>query len=494
LLERYTDGRTARLPERLQGPAEAILSRLVTSGGTRNIVSEPDLIEQTEKAENIEPAVTHNALTELTSGSRLVNRQYRGETAFYDIVSEFLIPWILRKRIERQRRRDIEQAKRKQADAEARLAHETKLREEAKRRQEEAEAQLARETRLRNRSRIWACFATLFAIIALIAGFSAGFYAWMAVKGEREARRQGDIAEEQKKDAERERAKAEEQTKEAKRQRAIAEGQTEEVKRQRAIAEEQTEEAKRQRATAEGQTEEAKRQRTIAEEKMGLAETATEKAVRAKKAADRIMRILLEMQVTVSRILPEARNVDRMKEIGANSAEVINYFETHPPEANDRDALRAKGVALTLQGDALLGKSRQDHAVEKYRAALKIDQQLQKHHPNNTTYQNDIAIDYSKIGDALRARTGLRDLREALESYHRGLAITYDLIRYDPENVKWQNNLSILQNNFSEARAMVEKVRDNLRQLKKLTGLTAEQQRELDLIEADLHKMGKGGK
>src|SRR4029077_10038250 len=45
LLARYTDGRIASLPEALQGPVEAILSRLVMSGGTRNIVSEPDLIE-----------------------------------------------------------------------------------------------------------------------------------------------------------------------------------------------------------------------------------------------------------------------------------------------------------------------------------------------------------------------------------------------------------------------------------------------------------------
>ena len=82
LLGRYTDGRIASLPEALQGPAEAILSRLVTSGGTRNIVSEPDLIEQIEKVESITPMVTRNAITELTSGSRLVNRQYRGEIAF----------------------------------------------------------------------------------------------------------------------------------------------------------------------------------------------------------------------------------------------------------------------------------------------------------------------------------------------------------------------------------------------------------------------------
>jgi hypothetical protein len=137
LLERYTDGRIVSLPAALQGPAEAILIRLVTSSATRNIVSEPDLIEQMEKAENIEPAVTRDALTKLTSGSRLVNRQYRGDTAFYDIVSEFLIPWILRKRVERQKRRDVEQAKRKQDEAETRLA--------------ETEARLAGETRLRNR-------------------------------------------------------------------------------------------------------------------------------------------------------------------------------------------------------------------------------------------------------------------------------------------------------------------------------------------------------
>ena len=75
LLERYTDERIAALPEGLRGPAVAILSRLITSSGTRNIVTEPDIVESLEKENGIAPDVARQALGELVGKGRLVNRQ-----------------------------------------------------------------------------------------------------------------------------------------------------------------------------------------------------------------------------------------------------------------------------------------------------------------------------------------------------------------------------------------------------------------------------------
>lgn len=109
LLERYIDDRIARLSEQLRQPAIAILIRLITTSDTRNIVAEPDLIERLEQEDGIPPEVSINALNELVSKSRLVNRQTRGDTTFYDIVSEFLIPWIRRRRDARRDRLREEQ-------------------------------------------------------------------------------------------------------------------------------------------------------------------------------------------------------------------------------------------------------------------------------------------------------------------------------------------------------------------------------------------------
>ena len=99
LLERYIEGRLAGLSKQLREPTNAILIRLITTSNTRNIVAEPDLIERLKEEEDVPPAITTKALNELVTKSRLVNKQKRGDTAFYDIVSEFLIPWIRAERL-----------------------------------------------------------------------------------------------------------------------------------------------------------------------------------------------------------------------------------------------------------------------------------------------------------------------------------------------------------------------------------------------------------
>ncbi|HZE12701.1 MAG TPA: hypothetical protein VE086_03000, partial [Chthoniobacterales bacterium] len=98
LLEGHLTGSLDKLSPGLREPAVAILRHLVTSAGTRNIILEPDLLERLSTCEKISPAVGKRALAELTDQSRLVRRQRRNEAYFYDITSEFLVPWIQRQR------------------------------------------------------------------------------------------------------------------------------------------------------------------------------------------------------------------------------------------------------------------------------------------------------------------------------------------------------------------------------------------------------------
>jgi WD40 repeat protein len=98
LLEGHLTGALDRLSTGLREPAVAVLRHLVTSAGTRNIVLESDLLDRLQASEKIPAATSKRALTELSGQSRLIRRQRRNEAYFYDITSEFLVPWIQRQR------------------------------------------------------------------------------------------------------------------------------------------------------------------------------------------------------------------------------------------------------------------------------------------------------------------------------------------------------------------------------------------------------------
>ena len=99
LLENHLTGSLDQLSAGLREPAVAVLRHLVTSAGTRNIVLEADLLERLRTCENVPAETGNRALTELSGQSRLVRRQRRNEAYFYDIMSEFLVPWIQRQRV-----------------------------------------------------------------------------------------------------------------------------------------------------------------------------------------------------------------------------------------------------------------------------------------------------------------------------------------------------------------------------------------------------------
>ena len=100
LLEDYLgealDGMTAQL----RPAAIALLGQMVTSAGTRNVISAGDLFQRVQEQEgDITPALLDQALEGL-SQSRLVRRERRRDLDLYEITSEFLVPWISRRRDE----------------------------------------------------------------------------------------------------------------------------------------------------------------------------------------------------------------------------------------------------------------------------------------------------------------------------------------------------------------------------------------------------------
>ena len=101
LLEEYLLDAVRKFPEELRDPSVALLTRLVTDSGTRNVVSRDDLINRLHEEESIPVDLLEQSLDKLETDTKLVRRERRYETFFYEIVSEFLVEWIRKQRVER---------------------------------------------------------------------------------------------------------------------------------------------------------------------------------------------------------------------------------------------------------------------------------------------------------------------------------------------------------------------------------------------------------
>jgi conflict system STAND superfamily ATPase len=99
----------------LYDAAIALLGHMVTSSNTRNIISEPDL--KSNEKDNFTTERIDAALEALVE-RKLVRREPRHKIYFYEIASEFLVPWIQQKKAAR--RSDI-QARKLAAEAEQKL-------------------------------------------------------------------------------------------------------------------------------------------------------------------------------------------------------------------------------------------------------------------------------------------------------------------------------------------------------------------------------------
>jgi len=118
--------------------------------------------------------------------------------------------------------------------------------------------------------------------------------------------------------------------------------------------------------------------------------------------------------------------------------------------------------------------------------------------PTNAGWQYNLAVDYGNLGDVLSKQN---HPAEALKAFSDGVAIMQELTRREPTNAQWQDSLAlgywmtgvawakVEPKSKKEARAVVEKGRDILRQLEERTDLTVEQQESLYEMEADIGKM-----
>jgi hypothetical protein len=211
-------------------------------------------------------------------------------------------------------------------------------------------------------------------------------------------------------------------------------------------------------------------------------------AVAAKKAADELINF---MQYDLSGTLEKVGHLDMM---AAVNARIRKYHEDHPAEASDLDAIREEAVSFNQHGDVQRDQGDLAGALKSYRDGLAIAEKLAKQDPGNAGWQRDLFVSYNKVGDVQG------DLAGALKSYRDGLAIAEKLAKQDPGNAGWQADFAFScwqtgttlarsdPQSKKDARTMVEKGRDILRELKTRSGLIPQQQQWLDSIEADLRK------
>ena len=379
----------------------------------------------------------------LYRGARLIHAQEwreRHEVELNPLEREFLnASMALKERLE-QRERDQEQ---RELEAAKKLAAAERTRAEE-------------QTRATRRALLFAAAALVVAMIAA--------YAWFAAFAARS---------------------------EADRQRREALAQKAEAERQRGEAEKQQAAALAQKAEAERQRGEAEKQQAAAETARTSAQQSRNKAVAAKKDADELINF---MQYDLSDTLGTVGRLDMMDAINAR---IRKYHEDNPPEAGHLDALREQTVSLGQQGDILRDEGKLEAALKSYRDSLAIFEKLAKQDPGNAGWQRDFSVSYNKVGDVQSAQG---DLAGALKSSRDSLAIFEKLAKRDPSNAGWQADLAFSYwrtgtrltrsdpQSKKDARTMVEKGRDILRELRTRGGLTRQQQQWFDSIEADLQK------
>lgn len=177
ILEMYLEDALKKLDTIQLDPAIGLLSCMITRDGTRNVISGDDLIVRVQSEENISQEILSDTLESLEQKTRLVRRERRREVYYYEIVSEFLVDWIQKKKQKRKERLES-------------LKHLEALKLEEAQKEAELQARVARRFR-----RLFIVIAFV-SILVFVAAFFAIIQTQVANWAKREAKRQEAIAKE----------------------------------------------------------------------------------------------------------------------------------------------------------------------------------------------------------------------------------------------------------------------------------------------------------
>ncbi len=184
---------------------------------------------------------------------------------------------------------------------------------------------------------------------------------------------------------------------------------------------------------------EADRQKTIAETNATQAQSAKNRAVAAKKDADKLISY---MQHDVSGMLEK---VGRIKLMDGINRRIRQYHDEHPLEPGNLDGAHELRTSLLQRGDVLHDIGQLAEALKAYREGLAIAERSAAADPADVIWQRDLSECYGRIGRTLRDSG---KLGEALQAYGKGMEITERNVKTRPDNYFWQADLSITYNNL----------------------------------------------
>jgi len=115
-------------------------------------------------------------------------------------------------------------------------------------------------------------------------------------------------------------------------------------------------------------------------------------------------------------------------------------------------------VRHSRMGSVLRKLEDPDGAMTEFNSSLELRKLLFAKDRCNTAYLNLLASSHSEIGDALIGR----DLKGAIEHYRSAGQIRQDLALKDPRNVAWQESLTKLRSKLDAASAQYKEAAPQL--------------------------------
>ena len=153
------------------------------------------------------------------------------------------------------------------------------------------------------------------------------------------------------------------------------------------------------------------------------------------------------------------------------------------------------GIGDVLQAQ---GKDNLAAALDSYRASHGISDRLAKTDPNNARWQVDLSVSHERIGEVLRAQG---NLAATLDAYKASLAIRERIAKTDPSNTSWQRYLAlsygrvamilVRQEALSEALTAFVKGRDIIVKLQEKSPDNATLTKDFAQFESDIAKLKK---
>lgn len=162
------------------------------------------------------------------------------------------------------------------------------------------------------------------------------------------------------------------------------------------------------------------------------------KLVKNRPNDSRYQSILLESYSAIGRLLEKKKRISEALRSYRLSLAIAKKLAKRDPENVTSQV--DLGASLDNIGDIQMrrGINNLSVALQSFQSALVIAKKLAASYPKEKLYQKNLDVAYTKIGHVFLLKK--RPI-EALESFKKALLITEQLVKHDPQNVEWKSDM-----------------------------------------------------